>query len=92
MVPNPSRNDLNALISEELSRNPEFRARLLADPRGVVSELVGVDVPEAVVFHVHEESPADIHLVLPTVTHLSDEDLELVAGGWDVKIQPPGCH
>jgi len=83
-MPVPTRSDVDQLVREHLASVPEFRARLLADPRAVVSELIGTAVPESVEIEVHEESLTHVHLVLPCASRrgeLVDADLELVAGG-----------
>lgn len=88
-MPLPTRADLDVLVRDRLAQDPEFRARLMSDPRGTVSELVGVPLPDGVTVTVHEESLTSIHLVVPAqpgAGELSDDDLELVAGGgncWD---------
>jgi hypothetical protein len=87
----PTRAELDALLQDRLAADPAFRDQLLADPRGTVSELAGIDLPELVQVTVHEESLTSVHLVVPASTpassgELSEEDLELVAGGgmcWD---------
>jgi len=78
-----TRNDVEKLVQQQLSADPEFRARLLADPRAVVSELSGTAVPESVTIEVHEESLTHVHLVIPAAaaSEIPDGDLELVAGG-----------
>jgi len=53
----------------------------LADPRGVLSEIVGFEIPETVQVVLHEESLTQIHLTVPSSEALSHADLELVAGG-----------
>lgn len=79
----PTRAEVDALVRDRLAADPEFRAALLADPRGALSGLVGMDIPDAVTVEVHEESLTAIHLVVPPVAsqELSDDDLEAVAGG-----------
>ena len=82
----PSRAEVEALVSEQLAGDPGFRAELLADPRAALSELLGVAIPDSVVIEVHEESLAHFHLVIPNdeeVRDISDDELELVAGGLD---------
>lgn len=80
----PTRADVEKLIHDKLAADPDFREALLSDPRGTVSELVGIDVPDIVTVTVHEESLTDIHLVLPVARptgELAEDDLDLVAGG-----------
>ncbi|MFM7210634.1 MAG: NHLP leader peptide family RiPP precursor [Actinomycetota bacterium] len=81
-----TRTEVEAIIAERIAADPAFRDALLADPRGVVAEIVGFDIPESVQVILHEESLTQIHLTIPAVEDLSDDDLELVAGGnqhWD---------
>lgn len=83
-MPIPTRADVDALIAERLAADPDFRQALLSDPRAALSELVGVDLPDAVAVEVHEESLTSVHLVIPAPTdhhQISEDDLELVAGG-----------
>ena len=86
------RDEINASIRSRAESDPEFRSRLLADPTAAVSELLGMTVPAAVRINVHEESPSDIHLVIPAAAHLSDQDLDLVVGGdWTYPNVTPTC-
>jgi len=80
----PTRGDIDLLVRKHLESDPEFRKRLVADPRGVIGELAGMKLPQSVQVDVHEESLTHVHLVIPHVPpagELSDKDLELVAGG-----------
>ncbi len=80
----PTRAELDGLVREHLASDPEFRATLLADPRAAVAKLLGLTLPDAVQVEVHEETLTHIHLVIPTQSasgDISDDDLELVAGG-----------
>lgn len=85
----PTRPEVTEMINRKLAEDPAWRQQLLADPRAALSELVGMDIPEAVRIEVHEESFTSLHVVLPAVApdgELSEDDLELVAGGgacWD---------
>ena len=58
-----------------------FRGRLLAEPRAVVQEEFGVEVPESIELRVHEDSRSAMHLVLPPEPKLDMQDLRSVSGG-----------
>lgn len=78
-----SRAELNNLISARSASDPAFHSQLLSDPRSVLGEIVGIDIPDTVSITVHEETLTDIHLVLERGNApLSETDLELVSGGW----------
>ena len=82
----PTRAEVEAVLAERIAADPAFRDALLADPRGVISGIVGFDIPESVNVVLHEESLTQIHLSIPPANELADEDLDLVAGGsstWD---------
>ena len=77
------RDEINASVSERADSDSGFREQLLADPSAAMAELLGMPVPDSVHITVHEESPTDIHLVIPALNTLSEEDLETVSGGID---------
>jgi hypothetical protein len=65
-------------------RDDEFRARLLSDPRGAITEQLGVELPDTLNLKVIEENPNEVILVLPAKSQsgaLRDEELAGVAGG-----------
>ena len=73
--------DIRTHILTKAEEDSEFRARLLADPKGTVEAELGVAVPDVFTFHIHEDTATDAHLVLPPDRRLAQEDLEAVAGG-----------
>jgi hypothetical protein len=63
--------------------DPEFKARLIADPAAVLAG-AGVPVPPGVKVRVVEDTAKLMHLVLPPheeTGELGDEALDLVVGG-----------
>ena len=65
-------------------RDPEFRARLLADPRAAYAEEFGAAWPEGLEVRVVEERPDLVYLVVPVdLGAFPDAAVRLLAG------QPP---
>ena len=54
----------------------EFRARLVADPKAVLHDEFGVNLPDSFAISVHEDSSTHVHLVLPTTSQLDPTALE----------------
>lgn len=67
-------------LLEKARRDPEFRRRLLADPRTVLAEL-GFTLPAGVQLKVVENTADTWYLVLPPEGELSEDELRSVAGG-----------
>ncbi|MFM7211826.1 MAG: NHLP leader peptide family RiPP precursor [Actinomycetota bacterium] len=77
----PTRSEVEAMIAERIAADPGFREALIANPRAVLSEVIGLDIPDSVQIVFHDESLTQIHLTIPSSENLSDTDLKLVAGG-----------
>lgn len=63
------------------AEDSDFRARLLADPGSAVEEELGIKLPENLNIQVHEEGIDTAHIVLPPSSELTDQHLEMAAGG-----------
>ena len=61
------------MLTRRAIEDPDFRERLIQDPRSTIAEATGQDVPEDVEIVVVENGPKNIHIVLPS------EDLDLSA-------------
>ena len=59
---------LEASLKAKASADPAFRAELLADPRAVVSRLLGFELPASYKLEV-KEAPADTHVVMLPALH-----------------------
>ena len=73
--------ELKSQILTRAAEDGDFRARLIADPKGTISSEVGATIPEGFDVVVHEDSATTAHLVLPPSPELTDEELEKVTGG-----------
>ena len=74
--------EVKAHILMKATEDEAFRARLLADPKGTVEAEAGITFPADYTFHVHEETATDAHMILPSGSQLSTQELEGVTGGW----------
>ncbi|MDE0005823.1 MAG: hypothetical protein OXQ29_24295 [Rhodospirillaceae bacterium] len=63
------------------SKDHEFRDRLAADPKGAIEKEFGVTLAENHEIHVHEETEAATHLVLPPKSRFSEEEREAARTG-----------
>lgn len=73
-------------------RDPDFKARLVADPLGTL-KAAGVALPAGVTVKVVENTDSHFHLVLPPkpTAELSDAALDKAAGAVaDCCMPPPG--
>lgn len=66
-----SRNDVELILAERASRDEEFRAELLANPKEVIAREFGIgEMPEELTINVIQETPDEIYIVLPSDPHL----------------------
>jgi len=75
------RKELKEQIIKKAQVDQEFKKALIENPKGAIGQL-GVQLPEDVEVKVVEESAGVVYLVLPVnPDELTDEQLEVVAGG-----------
>ena len=58
-----------------------FRQQLLADPKTVISEELGIAIPDSMTIKVHESDMQTVHLALPPDPNLTEEQLEAISAG-----------
>lgn len=59
------RTELERRIVGRAQKDPEFRARLLDDPKAALAELLGAELPAALEVEVVQERPDRMCIVLP---------------------------
>jgi hypothetical protein len=80
-----NRTEVEARLIARAWQDEAFKQQLLADPRAAIAAETGGMVPEGIQIRVVEETATVLYLVLPrNTTQLSDEELDLTAGGLDL--------
>jgi hypothetical protein len=62
------RQNIERRIVQRAWAEPEYKARLLADPKAALAEEIQADLPEELDVHVFEESSNSLCIVLPVDT------------------------
>jgi len=83
--------DLRNSVRAKLQENPDFRERFKDEPRAVLTEIVGEELPDDIEIVVVENGPKTFHIVLPP-SDISIEDMNSTVGGfggWGNVIRQP---
>jgi hypothetical protein len=77
---------MEAALIRKCSEDPDFRAKVLENPKGMLEEALGQKLPENVSIFVHQEDLRTLHFSIPPLRsdlekELTDEQLEQIAGG-----------
>jgi hypothetical protein len=87
-APAITKHQLETNLIEKCWKDPEFREKVLKDPKGMLEAFLGKSLPADFKVVIHEENAKTLHLALPpapsNVTELSDDELERVAGGTEL--------
>jgi hypothetical protein len=80
------RQEIETALVNRAATDQDFKTELTANPKKAIGETYGLRFGDNVRVVVHQESPDELHLVLPvqfrlSEGELSDQHLEAVAGG-----------
>jgi len=89
-----SKDEFLAKIIKLASENPEFKQKLVENPKEVFEKIVDFKFPEDFEIAVHQDTQRTLNIVLPDTTdELSEVELAAVSGGvcWDDSCTYSGC-
>jgi hypothetical protein len=78
------REEVEQKIIEKASKDGQFKSNLINNPKKILNQEFGLELPDNISLEVLEEKPDKFYLVLPVDKNkiaLSDEMLDNVAGG-----------
>ncbi len=74
-------------LIEKAMKDPDFRKRLLENPKAVIQEMTGFELSPSLNLRILEEDPHTVYLILPFIpsqlneNELDETELERIAGG-----------
>jgi hypothetical protein len=89
-TPTTDRRAIETQLIEKCWKDPEFKKRVVSDPKGMLEQHTGQKLPAGLKIVVHEEDANTLYFTIPpapaNLNELSDEELEKVAGGTDISM------
>ncbi len=76
-----SAEEMRRHLTEKATEDSAFRAQLVSDPKGVMSQEFGITVPDNIEVVVHESDMRTVHLALPPDPVMDEEQLEAISAG-----------
>ena len=76
-----SSEDMHRHLIERSAEDSDFRRGLIADPKGIVFQEFGIEIPEHIEFRVHQSDMHTVHIALPPDPVLDEEQLEAISAG-----------
>jgi hypothetical protein len=76
-----SAEEMRRLLTEKAVEDSAFRQQLVSDPKSVIQQEFGVQIPDNIQIKVHESDMSTVHLALPPNPVLNEEQLQAVAAG-----------
>jgi hypothetical protein len=82
---------MEAALIRKCSEDPDFRSKVLENPKGMLEQALGQKLPENLSIFVHQENLNTLHFSIPPARasleqELSDEQLEQIAGGTGTEV------
>ncbi len=73
--------EMRAHLTSKAAEDADFRQQLIADPKGVISQELGITIPDSMEIKVHESDLQTVHLALPVSGDMTEEQLEAISAG-----------
>ena len=74
-------NTLQQQVIARAMKDEAFRQQLLSNPKETLQSKLGITLPVGVSVHVHENTPTNLHLVLPAKTQTGEPPVKFDPGG-----------
>ncbi len=76
-----SAEEMQSHLVEKAGQDAEFRSQLLSDPKSVFTQEFGIEIPDSINVHVHQNDLQHVHISLPPQSEMTEEQLEAVSAG-----------